>query len=202
MWNHLPDAIAQRIVHRRLTVAIALGAVGGATAMGALLGVVTPLLAVLAGVAVMTSLALLWTARDRARDTSPGVSASEKLESRLGFTGKLHVTKSTIVVERFASSTAFRVEELIWAYPVQNSPGRPLGVLRAALVFKLRGRSDIVIPCHRRQITPALSAIRHFAGHAALGWSEELAESWAADPGSFVAEVQARLGRVSGGGEA
>ena len=207
MWNDLPESIARRISHRRLIVGVALGAVGGAAVIGGLLGAITPLLASAAGVGVATGLASLWAPERRSRDAirrnPPDGSDREELESRLGFTGRLHVTTSTVVVERFASSIAFRAEDLIWAYPVQNQPGRRSPLLGAALVLKLRGRSDIVVPCHEHQVTPALSVIRHFAGHAALGWSEHLAESWAADPGAFAAEVQARLGRISGGaGEA
>jgi len=115
--------------------------------------------------------------------------------------GGVHVTRAAIVVEAFAHSTAMRVEDLIWAYPIKPAPRLWIPFLGAALVLKGRDGSEVVARCRRDQVTPALSAIRYFAGHAALGWSEELAQTWAADREGFVAQVQARLGRVSGGGE-
>jgi hypothetical protein len=206
MRKDVLEVIVSRTSRRRLVAGAALGAALGAFGVAGLEGTLTPLIAVPAALLAAGGLTGLW--RDERRSAgdpsamAPPATEAEVRWTRLGLATRLYVTPTTILVERFAHFISVPVDALVWAYPMQSGRRSSIPGLGAALMLTLRDGSEIVVRCRAAAITPALSGIRYFASHAALGWSEELAHSWAVDPAGFAAEVQARLGRVSGGGEA
>jgi hypothetical protein len=128
----------------------------------------------------------------------------EVRETRIGAFGHFRVTAQALVIETLLATAAARIDDLAWAYGVHYPSRRFIPFLPdTSLVLKFGNGGEITVSCFHRQLTPCLSAIRYFAGHAALGWDTSLANSWEADRAGFVASIQARLGRVSGhGGDA
>ena len=205
MWIDAVEKATRRAERRRLGVGLGLGAASGAAIVAGGLGAIPDLVAAAAVLLALIGARLLWSSTGPADDAISFDQASrpgndDVRQVQLGTTARLTVDRTTILAERLFAVTAERLEDLAWAYSVHHPRRRWIPFLPdAAIVLKFAAGSEIVLPCFNRQVTTALSAIRHFAGHAALGWAPELAESWAERREEFVASVRARLGHVSGG---
>lgn len=219
MWTDELLYASARVHRRRLVLGLALGVLAGGAAVAAALGFTPVAAIVVLGVAAAGSGLLLGSSAERALGHRWGslpkpvhlplsleAEASrpdrdEVRETRVGSFGHLRVTARALVVETLLSTTGTRIEDLAWAYGIHYPSRRFIPFLPdASLMLKFIDGAEITLPCHYRQVTPCLSAIRYFGGHVALGWDPSLANSWDADRAAFVASVQARLGRVSGPG--
>ena len=219
MWTDETRPATSRVHRRRLVVGLVLGVVAGAVAVAVAVGLLPVTAVAVPTAAAIGGAWLLRTAPERTLvpgsnplpsvgyaaatlDTGHDVlPVDEVREARVGFFGRLRVTPKTLVTERLLATTAARLEDLAWAYGVRDPTRRWIPFLTdASLVLKFSNGADVTLPCFYRQVVPCLSALRHFAGHVALGWDPELATSWEENRAAFVASVQARLGRVSGAG--
>ena len=200
MWTDEIQPAISRVQRRRLAIGLALGVIAGAVGIAVAAGLL-PIMAVTLPIAA--ALGAGWLLGSAPQGTlEQGPLASDELRAvRVGFFGRLQVTPKALVIERLITTTAARLEDLAWAYGVRDPSRRWMPFLTdTLLVLKFGNGTEIALPCFHGQVTPCLSALRHFAGHFALGWDPELANSWEADRAAFVASVQVRLGRVSGEG--
>ena len=177
-----------------------LGIVAGAVAVATAAGLLPLLAGAIPVLAGLGGASLLASSPERLLGPAPlPVAEDEVREVRIRWFDRLRVTPRTVVFEKIFSTTTARIEDLAWAYGVHYASRRwiPL-VADAKLVLKFCSGAEVSLPCLNSQVTPAISALRYFAGHVALGWDPELATSWETNRRDFVASVQARLGRVSG----
>lgn len=221
MWTDEFRYASARVHRRRLILGLTLGVLVGGAAVAAALGFMPVAAIVLLGVAVAGSGLLVGSSAERALGHRWGAppkpvhlplslqaeasspDREQVRETRVGTLGRLRVTARALVVETLLSTTGTRIEDLAWAYGIHYPSRRFIPFLPdASLMLKFSDGAEITLPCFYRQVTPCLSAIRFFGGHVALGWDPSLAHSWEADRAAFVASVRARLGRVSGPGNA
>jgi len=219
VWTDEIRPATSRVHRRRIIVGLALGVVAGAVSVAVAGGLVPITAAAIPVVAAVGGAWLLGSSPERTLgprsrplpsldhppsnlDSEQDILAADDIrEATVGYFGRLRVTPQTLVMERLLAMTAARVEDLAWAYGVRDLSRRWIPFLTdASLVLKFGNGSELTLPCFNRQVIPCLSALRYFAGHAALGWDAELASSWETNRAAFVASVQARLGRVSGAG--
>ena len=195
-----------RVNRRRSIVGLLLGVLIGAGTVAVAVGLLPTVAAI--GVAVAALAAARFTTspahsdlgrrlRSRVDDQFP--PDDEIAETRLGFVGHFIMTPRTVTIETFLATRTARIEDLVWAYGVDHLSRRGVPFLPdATLVLKFSSGAEVGLRCFHRQVTPAISAIRRYAGHTALGWDSELATTWEMNRAEFLSSVQARLGRVSG----
>ncbi len=200
MWTAETTSAIARAQARRARLALCSGLAAGATGAAVLLGAIPPLPA--GGIGALLLYAA-WRLGGNPADHIPGAGLlpEDTRRCRLGWFSRLSVGKATVLIETPLRVRGTRLEDLVWAYSIRGAAlGALPGLPTEALVLRFSDGREVRVRAFAGQVTPALSAIRHAAGHAALGWTPELAASWESDRAGFVAAVQANLGRVSGGG--